>query len=435
MPLDVILLPRLAEALGRAFDNDALNTVVMLSLGENMYVNYVPDSLTRAETARRLLTRLSEENKQEPFLAAALAARPGEPELRDLVAAACPDALLVRRSADEQVRSVLTGLEVLRMRLGDPTVKQALAQWSEKLTVIARTLELLAAYKTMHDGLHTLVMQQLWAAEDSVKRFTTDTIAVVALDNVVNAIRMCCENAEEAASVLADTASERGLESAWTDSLRQVAAQLSMAMDTLDRGLATRAVWAFRKVLRQEPARLDGLLVRNVDALPLDALSAALQQIKDVANDADPASAARLGAGLEGLRQLAPMLRGRVGEHRRWQDVDTQLWAVDEQFGLGPAEIWDSLDLFWPEARSRAAQLSALAPAESWASDLHTNAGRVDAAMAKHDLVAARSVFHRYRSAAQMQFFRVDRKLKQECSATVRIGEPLRALLQEAGHG
>ena len=429
MMLDDTLLRPLGELIGDSFEKPELDGVVRISTGAGLFKEFATDTVPMRQIAIQLLQALEARGEVSPFLRAVLKARPALHSLHDLVGQACPDALNSEPSLIAQVGPVVTSIEEIGRSLDDPGVRKAISDWSSDLGQVAHALELLAAYKTLHDCLHRLQLQQFRQVVDAAKRFATEPTDFVLLDSCVTEIKHECSDARDAAAALPDGPTGRGSELVWIEALENAARGLSAALDGLDAGGASVCVRQFRQVIRVEPFRLNRLLTLTADALPLDPLIAALRRVlAAVAAGQQPA----LAAGLDALVRLAPALRGRVAEHRQWQDAENMLWMVEEL--LGAPDALEQFALLWPNTRGQVAALCRLEPEAEWAMDMEQSSARLDQAVAAADALRLRLVFQRYRSLTLFRFFQVDKALRAQCSATVAIAEPLRALLLEADH-
>jgi hypothetical protein len=290
-------------------------------------------------------------------------------------------------------------------------------------------VDILANYKALHDALHMIQLTQYPQIADNVKRLRSEPLAAATLEDHVHQLRDICGDARNAAEALPNTAAVRAQEMQWVTTVQSAIAELSKAVDNLDDQGAARAVRSIRQVIRQEPFRINTLLTLTVEKLPLEDLVRTIEKVAEaVAGGGLPAR--DLQNALQSLRNILPQLRGRVAEHKQWQDVENEFWGADEFLERGTAESIVEFNLLWPAARSKVESLARTEPDAEWAKASAKLARLIDTNLAGQ-IELARINFRRFRHAVLFHFCQVDKALQSQCRAILEIRAPLRSLLNE----
>jgi hypothetical protein len=169
----------------------------------------------------------------------------------------------------------------------------------------------------------------------------------------------------------------------------------------------------------------------TAQALPLQDLTDALGKISAAIGDAHP----EITTAYSSMRNLHITLLGRVKEHKLWQEVDNKIWDLEETFDRPPDEAREDFIFGWPGTKSATSALADLDPMASWSESTKKNIARVDNELAREG--AGKELwnhFDAYRRDARGRFFRVNAQLKKECAHLVKIGAPLRAIMEDLDH-
>nr|WP_249812012.1 trypsin-like peptidase domain-containing protein [Bradyrhizobium sp. 188] len=83
------------------------------------------------------------------------------------------------------------------------------------------------------------------------------------------------------------------------------------------------------RLLQFQPPRLNDLIVVAAKQPPLQKLSAAMGTLAAM----DHSGSNDLANGQAALGRLAQAVRGRVAEHDLWQEIDKQIWVIEQIFG------------------------------------------------------------------------------------------------------
>jgi len=250
----------LIDLIASAFDNDTLEMHVKRKLGINLYEK-VEEKAPLEVQVFQLLRAVEREGYTTVLLRSILEARPGRLELREAIAQYYSQALEAPPPPGVQSQNVVTGVETLQTQLAEsPAVRDVIVASREKLDPLMENIDVLFNYKVLHDCLHTIQLRQYPIIADKVKQFRTDPLASADLESNILELKDICSDARKAAESLPDEAAVRAQELQWVQALESAIAELSKCVDSLDDHGAARAVRLIRRVIRQEPFRINALL-------------------------------------------------------------------------------------------------------------------------------------------------------------------------------
>jgi hypothetical protein len=426
------LIEPLAHEIGHSFELVELDAVVFRSTGGKLFKDFVPEGDTHVITAFRLLNALVERNQVVLFLAHVLTSKPANQTLRGLIEQACPPALTAEIDIGKQIPTVLAGLVTTRNMLRDPTVRQALAQSRDALEAVVRNIDILEVYKNLHESLHKLQITSFASLRKRVKKLADDPSLLEDLREYNEAIALSYGTARDWAEQLPEGPTSRGLEIIWIDELQAASEKYQGCLVTINAAEIMTALKEVRVVLRQVPFHLNKVVFATAQALPLQDLTDALGKISAAIGDAHP----EITTAYSSMRNLHITLLGRVKEHKLWQEVDNKIWDLEETFDRPPDEAREDFIFGWPGTKSATSALADLDPMASWSESTKKNIARVDNELAREG--AGKELwnhFDAYRRDARGRFFRVNAQLKKECAHLVKIGAPLRAIMEDLDHG
>jgi hypothetical protein len=424
------LIEPLATAIGHDFELGELDAVVFRSTGERLFKDLVGEGDPHVITAYKLLNALGElgEGKYvRLFLAHVLASRPNNADLRQLIGQACPEALTAEIETRKQVPAVLAGLVITKSMLNDPVVKQALLESRGTLAVVIRDIDILEAYKNLHECLHQLQITSFSSLRTRAKQLAADPSQGELLRGFNEQIIVAYTKARLWADKLPEGPATRGLETLWIDALEAASDRYQPALDAENARDLLGALNEVRRVIRKEPFHLNNMVYGTAKDMPLQTLTAALQGVSAVGS-VPPA----LATAYTSMRDLQTTLLGRVREHKLWQEADNKIWELEEMFDHASDEARADFIFLWPSTKNAVMELAALDPKAKWAENTKVYMGRVDDELARggsnKDLWEE---FDAYRREARVRFFRVDAQLRADCAQLVRIGAPLREIMEK----
>jgi rhamnose utilization protein RhaD (predicted bifunctional aldolase and dehydrogenase) len=186
-----------------------------------------------------------------------------------------------------------------------------------------------------------------------------------------------------------------------------------------------------RRVIRQEPFRINALLTIVAAKLPLEEL---IQTIEKVINTvtASGESALELENALHSLQNILPQLRGRVAEHKQWQEVENDFWEAEDCIERRTPDSIEEFGELWPDTKSRVESLARTEPETDWAKATKRQAVQIDKDVADH-VDSAVEKFEYFRKTALFHFYQVDKALKAQCAEILKFRAPLRSLLSKVG--
>lgn len=134
------------------------------------------------------------------------------------------------------------------------------------------------------------------------------------------------------------------------------------------------------------------------------------------------------------MQVISAAVRAQVADHGEWQAADMLISQIDLLFeGEGP-DLLSEFAFAWLELKLVIQRLAEHAPNEPWALKIQKYMRNVDdGLLPERQDGPFRHAFEYFRSEAQFRFLSVDTKLKTDCAALVRIGNPLRGILEELG--
>jgi hypothetical protein len=424
------LLKNLGDAIGDAFEMPELDGLVLRSTGAGLFKEWVPEGQPHRVTAYKLLVALQERGLEVLFLAHVLASRPAPDNgpLRALVTEACPAAETTKIDVRTQVPGVVAGLVAAHAKLADPQVRAALATTRDSLEVVAREIDTLEVYKNLHECLHQLQIKAFPELRAAAKQFPGNSAKRGYLREHEEEISISSTRARGWVDRLSEGAAARRAEIQWIDRLETAASKFQAGLMADDVAGTLTALNDVRQVVRYEPFRLSRLIDATAEDLPLDQLTNALRS----AADALGATLPELAALHASVRNLRATLRGRVVEHKLWQDADNQIWNLEETLEHAQAAAPEDFILTWPTAKAAIRSLAEMDPNTTWSKQSAALAVRIDDELASEGTGPGfQNDFDAYRRVARTRFFGVDAQLKADCAALARLSAPLHDILED----
>src|SRR5262245_54777128 len=331
-----------------AFTMRQLEQLVRFSIGDQLYVEYVPEGLSGRDSVFILLEEMTRRGTTAELLRGVLKARPHRPDIQEAIPRLCPVAAAAAPETKAQVAAVVTGVEIVKGRLSDPTIRAGLVSSRQALASAADQVGQLEVYKRLHELLHKVQFRLFYQLENAARRFKTDPVANDLLANYISDLRDRAKEARPLAGALPDLPAARGLEFVWITEFDDTVAKLAAGRDALDDRQVLAGVRRLKSLLTVHPPRLNQLLALIAGTLPirqlLDAFSAVI---------AGPDGAIAVRAARDGLVGLQPRLQAAVAEHTRWQELEKDLWLMENNLldrapqgrQADVPEVWNEIKL------------------------------------------------------------------------------------------
>ena len=409
-----------------AFDADSLYQQVRLKLGADMYKEWVGTGMPFKDTVMKLIDKLQEVRMIVPFLDMVLEVRAAKSGIEAI--RAIRDSLnTATLSTSDQTAAITSGVEGMAGKMGLEPVHQMVMRSQGVLTELTAKIELLRAYKDLHDALHTAKLQ-FRSLEISAKQMASDPMAAGDFGQAVMCMETLVTSMTAIVQSLPDSPSSvRQDEADWLARFTSAITISRSAADAGDHVSARQGVQGIRSVLRTEPSRIDNRLSRTADEIDLARLKevfASAAALHELAGEA-----AMLETGRTAAEQLLRQVKAQINQHAEWQALDRSLAGADDIMRtLTPDEPWD-FDALWKGLKEGVNALVAVDEGSEWAKKITTIVGRVDASRTASDWAKLPVDFNRFRQEATVQFFVVDTKLKMLAGEVNVIGTPLRNLL------
>lgn len=320
--------------------------------------------------------------------------------------------------------SIGAGMQVLGDLIqGGNDVREAVVAFRADFQAAAEQIDILAAYKDLHDQLHSLQFHCYNPILADMRRLPDDDLAwdnmsnyELTLQGIVEDVQRVLEQGKLAASELS-----------WVSDTANARKELAGAIEALDLKRLKQASRLLNRVLTSQPTLINARLNAAARALRLASLVQGMTAVRDWLSGAgyDAAKINQFDLGVAALGTLSGSLTELVNEHDRWQIVDVDLRRIEQFIDQDISE----LELSWPDIQERVGPLY-LQSSEAWGAALKGDADKVTTALDSGDQARARQFFRRFRRQAGERFFRVDIDLKRMCDELRKVGEPLASVLK-----
>jgi hypothetical protein len=435
MPLNSEQFEELSDLLVQHFDDEGkdLDRVVKYNLGSGLFVDYAAHDKFR-NVVEQLLTKTEQKGSTVKLFEGVLRVLP-DPDGRAIIARILPQATLAAPETVKQVAAAAQGVKAIRARLGIAAVHALVATLRNDLERLASDLDLLARYKALHDCLHTLQIQFLRQIDSAARKLETDpSSASEALLEYLSQLQTKSVDAQEAAQGLPDTPGERDEQMGWVLKLAAIIDGLRAAVEEVDGHAAVASVYKLKFILRQQPSRLGELIVITARRTPITHLVETLQRVAE-ASVGEDGQARDLTNGIAALQRFIPDQMGLVAQHSEWQKIADFLWQADELLHQGSDELLEGFQFVWQDLASMVREITSSDPAADWAIALNRYAAAFERAFPMPPSAAvsdqARLCFGMFMNEANKRFYWVDKALHAQCDEIIKLGQPLRGLLEE----
>ncbi len=422
-------MEELAEALASAYDADSLERMVQFKLGKELG-RLVPLGDSGMNTVSFKLIRLAEqEGWTNALIQAVYITRAGNAKVAQFVETHWPQAK-TPEEAEGQVQKVTQGLQALTgivQRLADPAIRLIIGRFRADFDITREKIGSLARYKALHDQLHQLSATYLRSMTSAAALWQKDEAQFQLLESLGLRLKGDAGRARQVAQGLRSYRAEQD----WIDSLEEASALVQQATDANDEAVLRQGIETLRRVLREEPVRINALLCDTAGDLRLEQLIQAMREVRDHLNRVPSSSGEALPigqyqSGLDGLLLVQPRLAGLVEEHFEWQWLDKEFMAADALPGVTPQQRFPR----WLAFRARLLKLCDLSTEKAWAKDLAALIAALETAGASGDAVQFARRYNKFRTVAADRFFNVDAELSDLSGQLTQVAQPLDQLLR-----
>jgi hypothetical protein len=333
------------------------------------------------------------------------------------------------RSRRDQIVNVAQALDRIGEVRATAPVGEAIAEAHDDLADVMSRLRLLNACKNVHDLLHQI---QVGPYQDVAAlllgREAFDPIQLTQLSANAQTVEDSGNRIESILQLItlpAGSDLQAPSDTGWLDDLRDAVAPLKVAPAVL--ASVRSGVYTLRILLRNQLPAYDAAILDAADGIPFTGLIAFLRSA--AALDAVPNA---VTTAAPDLAALDDQLKRLVQLHRAWQQIDVDLWQVDQEIWPKPETADAGVVAFlWKRLSRSLASVRAL-DANSWDSNLDPAMERVNAALEPGPVDAgALAALGAMIRMARLQFAKVDKMLLALCNQIIRLLGPIEALLQE----
>jgi hypothetical protein len=207
-------------------------------------------------------------------------------------------------------------------------------------------------------------------------------------------------------------------EKRWVDALPTHAGELRNA--TGEEASQT-AVDNAQRAVRNELARLNGIVFKAVNQLSFDALTREFPS--------EIATLAAYKSLVQSMRDLSTTVLARALKHRMWQEAESSMSV----FGgyLEAPDNFTKISDEWFALRARVDWLANLEPDEKWAKEANEHAAEIDDEFYNDRPLDedTRMHFEAYRKWFRGPFKKIDQTLKLDCSSLYEMDDPLKKIM------
>jgi hypothetical protein len=435
MSLNQEQFAELSNMLVQHFDDDGeeLDRVVKYNLGSGLFVDYAARDKFR-NVVDQLLTKTEQKGSTVKLFEGVLKVRRDNPDVKAVIVRNLPQVKLEVPNIAREVAAAAQGVQAVRKCLKLGEVHTLVAASRQDLERLASDLDLLARYKTLHDCLHTLQIQFLRLLESTARKLQTDPSASDALIVYVDQLQTKADDAETAAQGLPDTPGERDEQMVWVLKLAKIIDTLRNAVIDVDGNSAVACVFRLKSILRAQPSRLGDLIVITARRTPIASLVRTIERVA-TASACEEGQARDLANGISALQRLIPDQMGLVAQHSEWQKIADFLWQADELLHQGGPDAFEGFQYVWQDLATMTREIVVSDPASDWAVALTKDVVGFEQQLPTPPSTVmsdqAKRYFGMFMSRANNRFYRVDKALHTQCSEIIKLGQPLRRLLED----
>jgi hypothetical protein len=323
----------------------------------------------------------------------------------------------------EYSRPIRHGLNALAELMQTPEVRTAVVTFRAGFRAASEQIHRLAAYKQLHDLLHNLQFQCYGPLLAEVERAAGTELATDVLSGYEFTLQGILRDLKEVAGQTSLTATEK----LWIQDVTKAHQALTGAVDDSDAALLKSAVRILKRVVEQQPTRINERLNEAAQNLRLPDLVDAMKQVSEHVTrlNLEAEKVEMFQAGVQALASLDERLTALVADHSQWQLLDLQLRRIESNL----AQDLDELLTSWIDVKGLSESLCYGRTDECIALLCKQGTG-LESAIAEGNSVQIKKVFKRYSRQASMCFYQVDVSLKRLCEDLRQVGDPLASVLR-----
>jgi hypothetical protein len=394
----------LNDALQNAFDPDGFDRMLTLRLDKKRH-NIVSDQ-EFPEIVFQVIETAERENWTADLVRGALETNPGNPQLLDFVARnPAYDPKITAEQGQGITATLKKTQELLDKQLGFLRSSFELA---------LQNIDVMSAYKKLHDELHNLIFAVFPLVEDAARLLPEGKDARSNLAKYDKTLRTAIEGMRQAAQHEGVEAEE----SEWIGQLDLGRKELKTVLDDFDKENLETALQKIRDVLETQPTHVNQKLWRamNSENSRLPELIKVLEEVLTYLKDGPPERRAKFETGIQSLKTLTAKLEALINEHDTWQDVIDRLPEIGDWIGSDLSKFKTR----WQRVRAKIAPFYVGKTDEETAADLEKADALIEKALSTAESPAPAvpfdaSLFEDYRVKAAWRFYDVDGMLLERC--------------------
>jgi hypothetical protein len=280
------------------------------------------------------------------------------------------------------------------------------------LAEILQNIVILFAYKRLHECLLELLFN-LNAAESLL--VDPEEGVDPNLGRIAQQIDSIKDQVSQDLNLLGAGAAD---EKTWVDALPTHAAELRTATGS---ETSHTAVDNAQRTVRNQLARLNGIIFKAVNQLSFDALT------REFPTEIETLAAYK--SLVQSMRDLTTTVLARALKHRMWQEAESSMSV----FGgyLDAPDNFTRISDEWFALRARVDWLATLEPDEKWAKEANEHAAEIDDEFYKERPLDddTRMHFEAYRKWFRGPFKKIDETLKLDCTSLYKMDDPLKKIM------
>ncbi len=303
-------------------------------------------------------------------------------------------------------------------------LRDTAASFRAVFQVACEQVDILSDYKELHDLLHQIQFHCYEPIQREIPYFPDERTTEV--------IEVYGHNLKDISIQLASVSSrQRIIENSlsWLNELNQIQNEIENSLELAAHSpeqavkLLKKAIWRLKRLLTTEPVRINSLLIGSAHSLQLPVLLQALEALRSQSNLLPPEVTSKLElfeSGLNALIRIQHTLDPLLGEHDRWQSLDTELRRINSMIDTDLME----LEMSWEDVKEKVNPLC-VPSTEEWAKSLQKSSQALNDSLEGNNPVKVRKAFFSFQREAGSRFFQIDDHLKTLCGELRKIGEPL----------
>jgi hypothetical protein len=416
----VALLPQflkpVSDAIGDAFSTEEFEKIVKVATGDGLFEEFASPDDPRRRAVYRTLKQLMEAGTERWLLIGLLVSPVTDDGLRRLIVKSYPGLFGLLPKVDAQVDRARESLTQVKAAALKPEYLPALRESRERISAISDEIRRLSVFKDLHECLHALHLKLAFRSSAAADDRT-----------LCGDIKQTGVTARSTATSLGATGAD---ELSWITELDRCAAALEAAIGAADAAAAESAFEQTQRVIRLQLSRLNKLIFQAADELSLAGLIEVLPAEVKVEESFFGLAHA--------IRELKTTVMARALVHKLWQDAENELSVIEGVLAI-PQNALQQFTAHWFGQRGLSSQvqwLASLDPEAEWSKLAQTYSDRIQTELSRETLDDQMKVpFGTLCRVLKLRFFEVDAMLKADCGSLGKLHDPLKAMVEDIGHG